>query len=408
MKYPFAPALLLSLLVVIGCQTPLPEEDHWSGTVTLAEGRKLPFRLSLNLRTEPPSGYFLVSDERTEIPEIRRSGDSLSIIIAEYSAAMLGRWDGKTWTGQFLRYRKDTSGLNFSAEPESFLAEPPRGEASPAGVRLVGSFQVHYQNPDGIDSSTAAKFWARGDSVFGTFIAPSGDHGLMAGIQTGSRAWLGRYIGWQANLIELEYVDGRWKGKYYARQNPPDLFILVPRTTKNPEPSETRKTTMKDPRARFSFEGITVDGDTVRSTDPRFRGKALIVDIMGTWCHNCLDEAPVLRQLYSEFKEEGLEIVGLSFEITNDPALGRRNLAIYRERHGISFPLLYAGSLDAENVSAKLRSQLDGFFAYPTSLFIDRRGRVRDIHWGFRGPGTGDDYQREIERFYHLTREILK
>jgi thiol-disulfide isomerase/thioredoxin len=229
----------------------------------------------------------------------------------------------------------------------------------------------------------------------------------MAGIQRGDSAWLGRFIGWQANFIELYFEEGSWKGKYYARQFPPDVFTLVPQPGAEKEQLDKRRTRLKDARKPFQFEGLTIEGDTVRNTDTRFPGKALIVDIMGTWCHNCLDEAPLLQRLYEEFHDDGLEIVGLSFEVTEDPALGRNNLAIYKKRHGLTFPLLYAGSLEQEHVDQALHSQLEDFFAYPTTLFIDRKGRVKDIHWGFKGPGTGDDYQHEVERFYKLVKEIL-
>ena len=52
---------------------------------------------------------------------------------------------------------------------------------------------------------------------------------------------------------------------------------------------------------------------------------------MGTWCHNCLDEAPILERLQKQFGKDGLEIVGLSFEISADAALGKKNLQLYKE-----------------------------------------------------------------------------
>lgn len=397
----------LFLLAFAGCQPRMPENTIWTGTMTLADQKQLPMRMLIDLTSDPPSGSFIVSTEATPIPEIRRSGDSLIIELSEYQAAMKGVWNGAEWRGNFIRYRNDTVYLPFAVRPESPGTKAPSIPTTPA-IRLAGTFRVYYHDPDGIDSATVAKFWTKGDSVFGTFIDPSGDHGLMAGVQKGDSAFLARYIGWQANLIELYYEEQSWKGRYYARQFPPDVFTLVPRPEASTVAVDKRRTRMKNPRLPFVFEGITVEGDTVRHTDPRFKGKAVIVDIMGTWCHNCLDEAPVLQKLYKEFESDGLVIVGLSFEVTDDPAVGRKNLRIYRERHGITFPLLYAGSLDRENVEARLHSQLHDFFAYPTTVFIDRKGRVREIHWGFKGPGTGDEYQHEIETFYRLTKEILQ
>jgi len=399
--------LLLPLFIFYACQKPIPEKTTWAGTITLAENRKLPLKLELDLTSSPSSGFFVVGDDRTAIPEIVKNGDSLGIILSEYGSAMLGEWDGKSWNGSFFRYRKDTVRLDFSASPESGAQPEPPDSPAP-GVRLVGTFQVYYNNPDGIDSTTVAKFWAKGDSLFGTFLDPSGDHGLMAGTQTGTTATLGRFTGWQANLIELEQREGQWTGKYYARQIPPQLFSLVARPSIPSEPLDPRRTRMRKPLFPFTFAGITADGDTIRSTDSRFKGKVLIVDIMGTWCHNCLDEAPLLEQLYREYKGKGLEIVGLSFEITNDPALAKKNLDIYRKRHGLTFPLIFSGSLDASNVDAKIHNQLADFFAYPTSIFINKKGKVEHIHWGFKGPGTGEEYQQEIARFYGYVQELLR
>jgi thiol-disulfide isomerase/thioredoxin len=229
----------------------------------------------------------------------------------------------------------------------------------------------------------------------------------MAGVQRADSAWLGRFIGWQANLIELYLEEGIWKGRYYSRQYPPDVFTLVPRPGIPRKLSDSPPATMLDPRSSFVFEGITIGGDTVRQSDAVFQGKPVIVDIMGTWCHNCLDEAPLLERLYREFSPQGLIVVGLSLEVTEDPVRGRKNLAIYKQRHGITYPLLYAGSLDEANVEARLRSQLKNFFAYPTTLFINRLGRVQEIHSGFKGPGTGEEYQREIELFYRMTKELV-
>jgi thiol-disulfide isomerase/thioredoxin len=149
-------------------------------------------------------------------------------------------------------------------------------------------------------------------------------------------------------------------------------------------------------------------GDTITNLNPRFKGKVVIIDIMGTWCHNCMDASPLLQKLYSEFNAQGLEVVGLSLELTNDFNAARKNLLLYEERYGITFPVLYCGSLDNANVEGRLRSQLNNFFAYPTALFVDRNGTVQFIHEGFKGPGTGEDFQTEVNLYYETVQKLLK
>jgi thiol-disulfide isomerase/thioredoxin len=137
----------------------------------------------------------------------------------------------------------------------------------------------------------------------------------------------------------------------------------------------------------------------VTQNDPRFHGKVVLLDIFGTWCPNCHDEAPVLAGLYTQFHARGLEIVGLSYEYVDDRARSQRLLEVYRRKYSIGFPLLLAGTTDAGQIAATL-PQLRNFGAYPTTIFLDRHGRVRLIHAGFSGPATGrlDEVKQNFER----------
>lgn len=400
----------LFLLFLFACQTPVPESGIWIGKVQLSERRYVDLKMFLNLSPSESSGYFFVGDEATQIPEVVKKNDSLFLIISEYGAELKGQFKNNTLTGRYFRYRADTTFMEFTA---SFVSPDHEGGKVNAlenegRIKLVGDFQATIRSGDKVDDTKGATFWMKNDSVYGTILDPSGDHGLMVGKQNGTSITLHRFTGWQANMIDLSYMDGRWEGKYYTRNLPPESITLSPKPIFEKENTSLRKTVMREPRGQFAFYGITSEGDTLRNSDTRFNGKALIVDIMGTWCHNCLDAAPVLQQLYDEFKDQGLEIVGLSFELRDDFLFAQKNLRIYGKRHGLTFPLLFTGSTEKTNVDARLRSQLIDFFSYPTTLFIGRDGRVKYIHSGFNGPGTGSRYQQEVQTFYTHVREILK
>jgi len=393
------------VLISAGCQRPIPEQSKWEGIVELAEGRLLSFSMSLNLAGAQPSGYFLVADEKTPIPEIIRRSDSLIFVFSEYGAEMRARWDGSKLQGTYFRFRSDTTTMKFSALTVSASMKTPRVETPT--VPPVGTYQVYFSVQSGIDSATVASFWVKGDSVYGTLIAPDGDYGLLVGQQFGNTIRLGRFTGWQATLVELNRISGNWMGRYYARRETPRIFSLEPRPSLPSEPLGERRTAMKNSRAPFVFSGITIDGDTLTHTDARWKGKPLLIDIMGTWCHNCMDEAPLLQQLYSEFQNDGFEIVGLSFEIKDNAELAKKNLKMYRDRFGITFPLLYCGTTDDANVQARIGNQVKDFFAYPTTFFVGRDGKVQRIHVGFKGIGTGEEYQHQVQEFYEAVRGLV-
>jgi thiol-disulfide isomerase/thioredoxin len=403
----FVASLAILCLGSLGCQKHLPQEGLWRGTLDLPEGRQLPFQMYLDLNGAAPAGYFVNGPERTPIPEIYHRNDSLIFVFSEYGAAMGGAWKSGKLMGHFLRFRKDTTAMTFQASP--IAAAPVAATTTPkTELPLVGKFVVYLRNKDMIDSSMSATFWARGDSVFGTFIAADGDLGLMAGSWSDDRLQLSRFTGWQANMLDLRRDHGHWWGKYFVRNGTPMPFSLEPVVSLPKASRGTAHTIMKNPRKPFEFSGLTVTGDTLRSADPRLKGKVLLLDIMGTWCHNCMDEAPLLQQLYSEFGDQGLEVIGLSFELSNDFVTARKNLLLYQERYGITFPVLFCGTTEAANVQARLGSQVANFFAYPTSIFVDRRGIVQAIHEGFKGPGTGEEYQQQVQEYYDAVKKLMK
>ncbi|MCU0454181.1 MAG: TlpA family protein disulfide reductase [Bacteroidetes bacterium] len=389
--------------IIAGCQAPLPDDARWSGSLQMYGGRSLSLELLLD-HSPQPTAWLVVGDEHTLVPEVMVRGDSVILTFAEYGAAIRAAWDGARLNGFYERYRRDTLRIPWSARPAG--AQVKVHASTPPAVALVGSFRVFYQRDAGFDTLSSATFWARGDSIFGSFVAADGDLGLFAGIQRGDSVVLDRFNGWQALKLELKNEGRHWTGQLFSRDLRPTDLRLEARPEAAPVLPADRVASPVDPKARFQFSGVTPEGEVITESSSRFNGKALIVDIMGTWCHNCMDAAPILQRIAQEYRSRGLEVVALSFELSDDSAAGRRNLAIYRKKYGLDFTLLFCGSTDATYTDPALRRQIKNFGAYPTTLFIDRRGRIEDIHVGFRGPGAGAAYQREIELLYRKAEEL--
>ena len=103
-----------------------------------------------------------------------------------------------------------------------------------------------------------------------------------------------------------------------------------------------------------------MDGTIVSSDDPRFRDKVVIVEIFGTWCPTCHDSAPAMVALYERYRDRGLEIVGLAYEVTGDPRVDGAIVRRYRDKFGITYPLLLAGVNDGTSPPGETQPQLDG------------------------------------------------
>jgi len=143
---------------------------------------------------------------------------------------------------------------------------------------------------------------------------------------------------------------------------------------------------VKDPGQplRFSFPDVT--GRIVSNTDDRFQGKVVLVNMTGSWCPNCHDEAPFLEELYRKYHGLGLEIVALDFE----PAEQLKSLSRVRafiKRYGIEYTYLIAG--EPSQLNEKIQ-QAENLNAWPTTFFVGRNGLVRSIHTGFTSHASGE------------------
>jgi hypothetical protein len=78
-----------------------------------------------------------------------------------------------------------------------------------------------------------------------------------------------------------------------------------------------------------------------------------------------------------------------------------------KERYKIGYDLAVAGVSNKDSV-AKSLPQLAKFLAFPTTIFLDKKGAVRSIHTGFAGPGTGKYYEEEKAHFNRTVDKLLK
>ena len=140
---------------------------------------------------------------------------------------------------------------------------------------------------------------------------------------------------------------------------------------------------------------------------PRYHGKPVIVQIFGTWCPNCHDETPALVDLYTRYHDDGLEVLGLAYEVTGDDARSRRQVRRFIERYSIPWDIVIAGTNDKDQSSATL-PDLSRVKSFPTTIWIGRDGRVRAIHSGFSGPATGAAHTALLAEFDRLTRAVVE
>ena len=179
--------------------------------------------------------------------------------------------------------------------------------------------------------------------------------------------------------------------------------------TRDPEarlPDAYSRTHLREGYDRLTFSFPDHEGRKVSLADEKFDGKVVVIALAGTWCPNCNDEAGFLRILHERHRDEGLEIVALMFEHFEDMDIATAQVEKFRAKHNIEYDTLIAGISDKDYAAQQLQA-LDAVLAFPTTIFVDRSGRVRTIHTGFSGPGTGEYYERLKTEFTAIISEML-
>ena len=113
----------------------------------------------------------------------------------------------------------------------------------------------------------------------------------------------------------------------------------------------------------FSFVLTTIDGRKLRSED--FKGKVLLIDCWATWCSPCMALMPELKSIYRKWHPQGLEIVGISFDMQAETV---RKIC---KSKGLTWPQIQVP--DDEKVRA-LWQEASGISAIPRVLLIDQQG----------------------------------
>ena len=245
-----------------------------------------------------------------------------------------------------------------------------------------------------------------GSEVSGAILRTSGDSGTLTGEWRDGRLTLSHFAGERPLLFEARLngngtlditLDRRFTYRAARTTQLAGKGIPTP-------PDLAQFTGVKDPRAPLRFSGVDIDGRPVSQSDPRFRGKVVVLTIGGTWCPNCHDEAPFLSALDNEFRAKGLQVAGLFFENDADLAVVRPRIVAFTKRYGVTYPIIFAGATDqAESKLAQLRN----FSVYPTTIIIGRDGLVRRVQAGFAGKATGAEHDRLIREERRLVVQLL-
>ncbi|MEE9270573.1 MAG: TlpA disulfide reductase family protein [Candidatus Krumholzibacteria bacterium] len=373
------------------------EMGHWRAVLSVPGG-DLTFGIELLDENGRPAAYYLNGAERVRVDEVTIRGDSLTLGIPSFDSKIRAVLkDGRlVGTLRLVKRGGVHQVIPFSAERGGRIS-PEHGAAA---ADFGGRWSVTFVNDNDAASKAVAEFRQEGARLFGTFRTLTGDYRYLEGRVHGDKMYLSCFDGGHAFLFKAALrSDGDLEGEFWSGTKWHERWVAM-RDEEAALPDPLKLTYLKPGYDAFTFQFPDLGGRPVSLSDERFRGKVVIVTLAGSWCPNCHDEAAFLAPFYTGNKDRGLEVIALMFEHFKDFETAVTQVNHFRERHGIEYMTLIAGYSNKSDAAETL-PMLNHVLAYPTTIFIDRRGEVRRIRTGFDGPATG-------ERFTNYTEEMVR
>lgn len=385
------------------------KQGPWLGVIQIDPSDRsmdLPFNMNYSLSGEGfPQMEISNADEKILVNEITRIGDTLIMKLPVFTSEIKAVFRNDSLIGSYF-----PKGI-AAGNPYKFYAVAGVVDRFPwhtdeASFNVTGRWRV-IENPERADSTImVGEFKQTGDRVTGTFLNTTGDYRYLEGKVSGNKFYLSAVDGAHTLILTAYLKDPNTmeNGRFMGSPKWVSSWKAI-RDDKIELPGNEQLVKIKKGYSTFDFAGIDMNGQKITSKDDRFQGKVLAVLAGGSWCPNCLDEARLFRNLYSKYKNQGFEVVALNFEDKTFEA-SKIKMERFINQTGANYTFLYVAPRGGANRDSVLYP-IEGQMAFPTGMFIDRKGTIRKVETGFSGPGTGEHYVKFVEETTKLIELLL-
>lgn len=334
--------------------------------------------------------------ERLAAHKVVHNADSLIVELDVFGTFLYMRVDGDRIIGEFFdptrtgNYRVKLAGERglsarfTTTSPMQFLAD--------------GRWAMRFSPSTKNETSGVAELHTEVGRLLGTIRTPTGDHRFLEGAISGDSLYLSAFDGSHLFLYQAQLRNDTLRGIFRSGNHYSEPFMAW-RHNLAVLPAADTLTQLRKGEIGINFNLTDIDSQRLSLTDARFKNKVVVVQLMGSWCPNCMDESRMLTDLYHRKNAAGLEVVAIGFE-RGDTLAGMAALKRVSDRLGLPYPVAYGGN-NSKATATALFPGLTPILAFPTTLILDRNGTVRHIHTGFDGPATGLRHTRlknEIEQ----------
>ena len=387
---------------------PVLTSGTWRGEIRRSDGHLIVFNFNIRQTAGKIRVTIMNGKERLLVDDIHQEADSVFIEMPFFDSHFALRISSEhRLEGSWIKnYGNRLVILPFRASFNEAWRFPV---TSPPAFNVTGRWSVLFKG-EGDTTVSVGEFYQTGSQVSGTFLTTSGDYRYLDGVVSGDTLKLSAFDGGHAYSFESRILDSqKMEGFFYAGATSVQSWV----GEKNNDaklPDEFSLTRLKDSaNAYLHFTFPDLNGHPVSLSDPGFKNKVVIVQILGSWCPNCMDETRFLSNWYLQNKSRGVAIVGLAYERTPSFTNAQKLLKPFVTRFHVTYPILATGVTVNDSLrTEKTLPEIQEIVAFPTTIFIDKKGMIQKIHTGFNGPGTGEHYEIYKAEFNKLVNHLLE
>ena len=402
---------MLACLTLFSCTNPV-EEDHallkegpWHVILKLPDA-DLPFNLNITKKDSAYSLMVINDIEEIEITDFEFRNDSFFISMPVFQSELTGKiLSDSSMEGFWHNYSK---GKDYKIPVKARHGVRQRfktlTQARPA-YDITGKWEVTFSQGTSDSCKAIGVFKQEDNQLSGTFLTETGDYRFLDGNIIDDSVFLSGFDGSHAFLFKARLDGGALKGQFWSGKHWKESWVAVRNEDfKLTDPDSL--TFLKEGFRELSFAFPDLDSSIISLEDEKYYNKAVIVQIMGSWCPNCADETAFLADLYDNYHSKGLEIIALAYEKSTCFEESVKAVKKMKEHFTAEYDFLIAGRANKEEAQKTL-PMLNHIMSYPTCIFIDKHKRIRKIRTGFFGPGTGEVYQQNIREMTVFTEQLL-
>ena len=390
-------------------EQPVLKEGTWRGVLTLNDstGLIIPFNFDLTVRNDSTHLIIHNADERIRVEEISFKEDSILIKMPVFDSEFRCKIQGDTiFTGNWINHsRTEKNVIPFTAKyGETFRFDCPEFKEN---FPVEGRWECTF-GPDEPDSSMAVGIFKQSNhKATGTFLTETGDYRYLEGCYFANYMLLSCFDGSHAFAFHAEVQeDSTIAGTFYSGLHFQQSWIAKKNEAfrlRNPDSLTTLKSDGafgENRQRKIDFVFPSLDNNKVALHDEKYKNKVVILQILGSWCPNCMDETMFLAELDKKYRAQGLEVIGIAFEKTDDFEKAKANVNRFKKKHNAEYEFLISGFQPKD--ADKAFPMLSHIMSFPTTIYIDRKGAVRKLRTGYSGPATKEEYTaftKEIDDF---------